>query len=118
MSNLRLIMGRWCHLAAGLALAVSACASGTQTDVGRAVYVSSAPPEPLPEFKSGPPAPGMTWLAGYWHFNGSEYVWIPGHWESPRPGAVWKPPAVVYSPDQHAWIYQHGRWETQARAVR
>ncbi|MFT3773894.1 MAG: hypothetical protein QM820_51655 [Minicystis sp.] len=44
-----------------------------------------APPAPLPEFQSPAPAPGMVWVAGSWHWNGTEHVWIPGHWESPPP---------------------------------
>lgn len=44
-----------------------------------------APPAPLPEFRSDPPAPGMVWTAGAWHWNGADYVWVPGRWESPPP---------------------------------
>lgn len=44
-----------------------------------------APPAPLPEVESTPPAPGMVWVAGAWHWNGVDYVWAPGHWESPPP---------------------------------
>lgn len=42
-------------------------------------------PAPLPEFVSAPPVPGMLWVAGCWHWDGSAYVWLPGHWESPPP---------------------------------
>jgi len=88
----------------------------------RSVFVARPPPEPLPEMQSGPPAAGMTWISGYWHYTGPDYVWIPGHWESPRPGWAWTPPAVVYSSNQRAWVYEHGRWEpassASARALR
>ncbi len=40
-------------------------------------------PEPLYEPVSQPPAPGMLWVAGCWHWDGRDYVWLPGHWESP-----------------------------------
>jgi hypothetical protein len=43
------------------------------------------PPAPLPEFQSTAPAPGMVWVAGYWHWDGTDHVWVPGHWESPPP---------------------------------
>jgi hypothetical protein len=43
----------------------------------------SAAPAPLPEFVSGPTAPGMVWVAGCWHWDGEGYVWLPGHWDSP-----------------------------------
>jgi hypothetical protein len=47
-----------------------------------------APPEapaPLPEFPFPAPAPGMVWVAGTWHWDGTDHVWLPGHWESPPP---------------------------------
>lgn len=44
-----------------------------------------APPAPLAEVESTPPAPGMVWIAGDWHWNGADYVWVPGHWVSPPP---------------------------------
>ncbi|APR83996.1 Hypothetical protein A7982_09345 [Minicystis rosea] len=43
------------------------------------------PPAPLPEFQSPAPAPGMVWVAGAWHWNGTDHVWVPGHWVSPPP---------------------------------
>jgi hypothetical protein len=43
------------------------------------------PPAPLPEIISGPPAPGMVWVPGAWHWDGARYVWLPGRWESPPP---------------------------------
>ncbi len=118
MRNCRFVALGWLLLTGALVLVGSACVASIQANPPRSVFVATAPPEPLPEFKSGPPAPGMAWLAGYWHFNGTEYVWIPGHWESPRPGLSWRPPTVVYSPENHVWVYQHGRWEPDANAVR
>jgi hypothetical protein len=100
-----------CLTATGLALLPIACAGAIEAHPPRSVFVARPPPEPLPDFRSGPPAVGMPWIAGYWHFNGTDYVWIPGHWESPRPGWEWKPPAVVYSQQRRAWVYEHGRWE-------
>jgi hypothetical protein len=100
-----------CLIAGAMGLAMGACSATLRVHSGRSVFVAKPPPEPLPEMRSGPPAPGMAWVAGYWHFNGTDYVWIPGHWESPRPGLAWTPPAVVYSAEQRVWIYEHGRWE-------
>ncbi len=45
----------------------------------------SAPPAPLPELRSLAPAPGMVWVAGSWHWDGHDWVWIPGRWETPPP---------------------------------
>lgn len=43
------------------------------------------PPAPLPELQSLAPAPGMVWVAGSWHWNDRDWVWIPGRWEAPPP---------------------------------
>jgi hypothetical protein len=108
-----------CLVAVAMGAAVCACSASLRVQGGRSVFVAKPPPEPLPEMRSGPPAAGMAWVAGYWHFNGTDYVWIPGHWESPRPGLAWRPPTVLYSADQRAWIYEHGRWEAgDGRAAR
>jgi hypothetical protein len=40
-------------------------------------------PAPLPEVRTAAPAPGMVWVAGSWHWDGIDYVWLPGRWESP-----------------------------------
>jgi hypothetical protein len=44
-----------------------------------------APPAPLSEIRSDPPAPGMVWVPGSWHWNVDDYVWLPGRWESAPP---------------------------------
>jgi len=105
-----------CLIAGAMGLTIGACSATLRAQPGRWVFVAKPPPEPLPEMPSAPPAPGMAWVAGYWHFNGTDYVWIPGHWES-RPGLAWKAPTVVYSAEQRAWIYEHGRWEASAGAT-
>jgi hypothetical protein len=46
---------------------------------------AAAPPAPLPELRSTAPVPGMVWVAGAWHWDGTTYVWLPGRWESPPP---------------------------------
>ncbi len=43
------------------------------------------PTEPMPEVRSLPPAPGMVWVAGSWHWDGRAYAWIPGRWETAPP---------------------------------
>jgi hypothetical protein len=45
-----------------------------------------APPsDPMPEVRSLPPAPGMVWAAGSWHWDRRDWTWIPGRWEMPPP---------------------------------
>jgi hypothetical protein len=65
-----------------LAIALGTCA-GALGCAAEPSPPANAPPAPLPEFISGPTAPGMLWVAGCWHWDGAAYVWLPGHWESP-----------------------------------
>ena len=60
---------------------LAGCVSGLEEGAGRA----GNPPAPLPEFPTSPPVPGMVWMAGAWHWTGTDYAWIPGRWESPPP---------------------------------
>ena len=71
-------------LACSLTLACTgALALGCVDDAAPA----QTPPAPAPfeESVSSPPAPGMLWTPGCWHWDGSGYVWLPGHWDSPPP---------------------------------
>ncbi len=69
-------------LPALFALALSGCTAGL-------VEPATAPPsEPMPEFQGLPPVPGMVWVAGRWHWAGTDWVWLPGHWESLPPRAA------------------------------
>ncbi len=63
-------------------LAAGGCVAGVSD---RAVRPEA--PAPLPEIKSGPPAPGLVWVDGGWQWDGVDYVWVPGRWESPPPRA-------------------------------
>ena len=65
-----------CALVLGLALGAAGCAP-------KIAPPAETPPAPLPEIVSAPPAPGMVWVAGCWHRDGSGFVWLPGHWASP-----------------------------------
>jgi hypothetical protein len=73
--------------AAALVTVGGACIASTPE---RPVRGQEAPPAPLPETAYAPPAPGMIWIRGSWHYDGNQYVWIPGRWESPPP-----PPAPL-----------------------
>jgi hypothetical protein len=63
------------------AVALAGCVTGLEEGAGRA----DAPPAPMPEFPTSPPVPGMVWIAGAWHWTGTDHVWVPGRWESPPP---------------------------------
>lgn len=51
-----------------------------------------APPPPrTEEIPPPPPAPTIVWVTGFWQWNGTMYIWVPGSYQ-PRPaGARWRP---------------------------
>jgi WXXGXW repeat (2 copies) len=95
------------------ALATAALADGCVVEGGvsapaTGVAVSGPPPEPMRE--APPPAPDAqaVWVAGYWHWSGMQYTWIPGHWERAPPGASWHAPR--YSIREGTYFYEPGGW--------
>jgi hypothetical protein len=89
------------------------CVATVEERPGRVVYVSGPPPPALAEPRPAPSAPGMVWVDGYWHWNGVQYVWIPGRWETPPPGNVWIAPSHEVVDGHH--IYRTGRWSFASR---
>jgi hypothetical protein len=101
--NLRLLCtGTW--LAATL---VSGCVIETSAAPG-GVAVSGPPPEPMHEARSPPLGPSTIWIAGYWHWTGMQYTWIPGHWEEGRPGVRWRAPRYLLR--DGVYYYEPGKW--------
>ena len=95
------------------ALATGALAAGCVVEGGASapatgVAVSGPPPEPMRE--APPPAPDAqaVWVAGYWHWSGMQYTWIPGHWENAPAGASWRAPR--YSIRDGNYFYEPGGW--------
>lgn len=78
------------------------------------MVVQQAPPPPPPPaetvvYESGPA--GAVFIPGYYFFNGSGYVWVEGHWESPPAGChVFIAPHWEYRPSRGAYVYLHGYW--------
>jgi hypothetical protein len=73
------------------------------------VAVSGPPPDPMQETRPPPPSARAIWVAGYWHWTGMQYTWIPGHWEhAPPPGARWRAPH--YSLRDGTYFYEPGGW--------
>ena len=53
----------------------------------------SAPPPPRVETIAVAPAPAVVWVAGFWMWNSTQWIWIPGSWQMrPRAGVRWRAP--------------------------
>jgi hypothetical protein len=85
------------------------CVASSTTPPVRAIIVAGPPPAPLVEERPPPTQPLAVWIAGYWHWTGIQYAWIPGHWEvAPPSGATWRAPRYVKT--EGAYIYEPGIW--------
>jgi len=92
-------------------VALAGCVATETTAPSRGVVVSGPPPAPMAEAQpASAPSPRAVWIAGYWHWNGMQYVWIPGHWdENAPPGAAWNAPRYVSA--NGAYFYEAGTWK-------
>lgn len=114
---LMLGMGRMIVMRAGWIVMVliagvssAACVVNEAESPTRGVVVSGPPPAPMREDRPPPPNPQASWVAGYWHWTGMQYAWIPGHWEAPPSRAVvWSAPKVTSTPDGR-YVYESGGW--------
>ena len=92
----------------------SACVVEVTAPRSGGVAVSGPPPQPLEDGRPRvAPEPGIVWVAGYWHWNGMQYTWIPGHFERPPTGAQWRSP--TYSTREGAYFYEPGRWSSPTK---
>jgi hypothetical protein len=95
-----------------LVLAAAGCVVETGVGVSASgVVVTGPPPPPVIETRPAPPresSPRAVWIAGYWHWTGMQYAWIPGHWVEARPGEVWRAPR--YSLRDGVYVYEPGGW--------
>ena len=96
--------------------ALDGCVATAQSAPARGVVVSGPPPAPLVEERPPQPTPNANgtasaaWVAGYWHWTGMQYAWIPGHWEAAPPGASWAAPR--YTQADGAYFYEPGGWNS------
>lgn len=93
----------------GLAVASAGCVVGEPETPTRGIAVSAPPPAPLPETPPPQPGPSAQWVAGYWHWTGMQYAWVPGHWEQGPQGATWAAPR--YTTQNGRTFYESGRWQ-------
>lgn len=104
---------RWILIGAAMT-AAAGCVVNEPESPPRGVVVSGPPPAPVHEDRPPPPGPAARWVAGYWHWTGMQYAWIPGHWEAPPAGATgWAPPTVTPTPDGR-YVYESGSWHGRA----
>ena len=92
---------------------MSGCVVTATLPPPRGILVSGPPPALIPEERPAAPAGagGGAWVAGYWHWTGLQYAWIPGHWEAAPPlGATWQAP--LYVQNSGAYFYEPGGWAT------
>ena len=94
---------------AGVAYTAPACVVGEARAPERGVVVNGPPPAPIEERSPPPPGRASIWIAGYWHWVGDRYAWIPGHWDRPPVGMKgWQRPH--YSFVDGTYRYEPGVW--------
>jgi hypothetical protein len=70
------------------------------------IHIGQPPPPPRVYRVAPRPAPGYTWVEGYWYPQGKKYVWHDGYWtRPPYQGAYWVAPYYA------SGRYYAGRWE-------
>ena len=74
----------------------------------RVVYVRKAPPAARVEVRPARPYAGAVWVAGYWRWNGRNYVWTSGHWVKARRGKTFTKGHWKKTP--RGWRYVPGHW--------
>ncbi|MGO9110212.1 MAG: hypothetical protein ACLP9L_13380 [Thermoguttaceae bacterium] len=74
-----------------------------------ATYLS----EPPKGFEAGPtsspPDEDHFWVAGYWQWFETHFVWRHGYWSQLRVDWIWQPDAYYWSP--RGWLYVAGYWD-------
>jgi hypothetical protein len=97
--------------------------------VGALAVLTACPPPPFPDavfvHVAPPPAPTpvqpslqniaeadtdrRAWVGGFYRWNGSEYVWVPGRWEKPpHAGAAWV--NGLWAHNRKGWYWVEGYW--------
>ena len=98
----------WTVALAAALLAAGCVVEGSMAPPAGGVAVSGPPPQPIQETRPPAPGPHAVWIAGYWHWTGMQYTWIPGHWEQAPAGSRWRAPG--YSLRDGTYFYEPGGW--------
>ena len=83
--------------------------NGSTTNTQPVYYAPNPPPEPMVE--TVPPVPGPTVYSqpGHWAWTGSQWAWLPGHYEQrPYQTATWEPGHWQQGSNGYFWV--DGRW--------
>jgi hypothetical protein len=79
------------------------------------VEIIAPRPPPAVRYEVVPPPPPqraevVTWDPGHWHWDGREWVWMPGHFvERPHREARWEPGHWAERPNG-TWVWVNGHW--------
>jgi hypothetical protein len=75
-------------------------------NIGFSVNVN--PPPAIVETPPPAPPPGTVWTPGYWSWDGTRYIWVPGRYAvAPFPDAVWVEGRWVPRGPRWAWVDGH-----------
>ena len=78
------------------------------------ILAPSAPPPPQTEVIPPPPDAIAQWDPGHWTWDGQQWVWRTGHFQTPpntvqTSGWHWIPGQWIQQPNG-GWAWQAGRW--------
>ena len=71
------------------------------------VYVRFAPPAARYEYIGRAPSSRHFWVNGYQKWNGREYLWVGGHWDTRRDGMTYVQPHYDVVDGRHRFIPGH-----------
>jgi hypothetical protein len=73
------------------------------------VVVYSSPPPLREEVVPPPPNEQVVWEPGHWRWDGHDWQWLPGHYETrPYAEAVWIP--GHWAERNGGWVWVAGHW--------
>ena len=121
LTRSRRLLGAGTFLAlAGSTLSLGACvvrparvswdySSNTAPGPDGDIYVRTAPPPPMSDYRTIAPGAGYQWVEGYWDWTGYDWSWVGGYWVPARDGYGWTRPRYVIVSGR--WLYQPGYWQ-------
>jgi hypothetical protein len=89
---------------------IAACLFVSLTSLGCAaeIVVPARPPAERVETVGAAPSAEHFWIRGHWQWDGREYAWVPGQWETRRATHVYQ--AGHWRDTGRGWTWVEGRW--------